>query len=62
MSFKESPTEFQMIDVLLIEADSAQPRQNIDPASLKGLANSIQMKGLIHFLVLHRANAASRPP
>lgn len=60
MSFKESPSQFQMIDVSLIEADGAPARQHIDEASLKGLANSIQMKGLIHPLVVQPANAAGR--
>jgi ParB family transcriptional regulator, chromosome partitioning protein len=60
MSFKESPSQFQMIDVSLIEADDAPARQNIDEASLKGLANSIQQKGLIHPLVVLPANAAGR--
>ena len=60
MSFKESPLQFQMIDVSLIEADDASARQNIDEASLKGLANSIQQKGLIHPLVVLPANAAGR--
>lgn len=60
MAFKESPWQFQMIDVSLIEADSSPARQNIDEASLKGLANSIQQKGLIHPLVVLPANAAGR--
>ena len=60
MSFKESSSQFQMIDVSLIEADSSSARQNIDQASLKGLANSIQSKGLIHPLVVLPANAAGR--
>jgi ParB family chromosome partitioning protein len=60
MSFKESTTQFQMIDLSLIDADPAHPRQNIDEATLKGLANSIQMKGLIHPLLLQPANADGR--
>jgi ParB family chromosome partitioning protein len=60
MSFKENPSQFQMLDVSLIEANPAHARQNIDDASLKGLANSIQMKGLIHPLVVQPANAAGR--
>lgn len=60
MSFKESPSQFQMIDVSLIEAGRAPARQNIDEASLKGLANSIQQKGLIHPLVVLPADAAGR--
>lgn len=60
MSFKESPSQFQMIDVSLIDADRAQPRQHIDEASLKGLANSIQIIGLIHPLVVQPADAGGR--
>ena len=60
MSFKESPSQFQMIDVSLIDADRAQPRQHIDEASLKGLANSIQSIGLIHPLVVLPADADGR--
>jgi len=60
MSFKETPSQFQMIDVSLIEPDPAQARQHIDEAALKGLANSIRMKGLIHPLLVQPANAAGR--
>lgn len=60
MSFKESPSQFQMIDVSLIDADRAQPRQHIDEAGLKGLANSIQIIGLIHPLVVQPADASGR--
>ena len=49
-----------MIDVSLIDADRAQPRQHIDEASLKGLANSIQIIGLIHPLVVQPADAGGR--
>jgi ParB family chromosome partitioning protein len=60
MSFKESPSQFQMLDVSLIAANPAHARQTIDEASLKGLANSIQMKGLIHPLVVQPADATGR--
>ena len=60
MSFKETPSQFQMLDVSLIAANPAHARQNIDEASLKGLTNSIQMKGLIHPLVVQPANADGR--
>jgi ParB family chromosome partitioning protein len=60
MSFKETPSHFQMLDVSLIAVDPARARQNIDEASLKGLANSIQMKGLIHPLLVQPADAAGR--
>jgi ParB family chromosome partitioning protein len=60
MSFKESPSQFQMIDVSLIEPDPAQPRQHLDQDALKGLVNSIQMKGLIHPLLVQPADAGGR--
>lgn len=60
MTFKENHPQFQMIDVTLIEPDPANPRQHIDETALKGLANSIQKKGLIHPLVVQPAGTAGR--
>ncbi|BCB25925.1 hypothetical protein SKTS_08110 [Sulfurimicrobium lacus] len=60
MTFKESHTQFQMLDVTLIEPDPASPRQHIDASAIKALANSIRRKGLIHPLVVQPANAAGR--
>ncbi|MBS4095524.1 MAG: ParB/RepB/Spo0J family partition protein [Sulfuricella sp.] len=60
MSFKETQPQFQMIDVASVEPNPATPRQHIDEAALKGLANSIRQKGLIHPLVVQPANAAGR--
>lgn len=60
MTFKDSSSDFQIIDVALIEPDPQHPRQNIDESSLKGLANSIQKMGMIHPLVVRPANAAGR--
>lgn len=60
MTFKDSSSDFQIIDVALIEPDPQHPRQNIDESSLKGLANSIQKMGVIHPLVVRPANAAGR--
>lgn len=57
MSFKDSPPRFELIKLALIEADPAQARRHIDEASLKGLANSIQMKGLIHPVLVQPVNA-----
>lgn len=58
MAFKEAQTQFQMIDVTLIEADRASPRQRIDDTALKSLANSIRKMGVIHPLLVQPANAA----
>jgi ParB family chromosome partitioning protein len=60
MHFKESPAQFQMLDVSLIDPDPAQARQHIDQATLKDLANSIRIKGLIHPLVIQPANVDGR--
>lgn len=60
MAFKEIHPQLQMIDVTLIEPDPANPRQHIDETALKGLANSIRKKGLIHPLVVQPASAAGR--
>lgn len=60
MTFKDTQPQFQMIDVTLIEPDRASPRQQIDEAALKGLANSIRKAGLIHPLVVQPANASGR--
>lgn len=56
MSFKTTASQFQLIDVALIEPDPLQPRKLIDEATLKGLSNSIQSKGLIHPLLVQPAN------
>ncbi len=60
MTFKENPLHFQLLDVMSIEPDPDQARQHIDEASLKGLVNSIQMKGLIHPLLVQPANASGK--
>ncbi|NTV68986.1 MAG: ParB/RepB/Spo0J family partition protein [Azonexaceae bacterium] len=60
MTFKDSSSDFKIIDVALIEPDPQHPRQNIDESSLKGLANSIQKMGVIHPLVVRPGNAAGR--
>jgi ParB family chromosome partitioning protein len=60
MSFKETPAQFMMIDVSLIEPDANHPRKNVDETGLRSLANSIQMKGLIHPVVVRPADAAGK--
>ena len=60
MTFKDTAIQFQMLSVTEIEPDSAHPRQQIDEASLKGLANAITKKGLIHPLVVQPADSAGR--
>lgn len=60
MTFKENQPQFQTIDVTLIDPSPTNPRQHIDETTLKGLANSIQKKGLIHPLLVQPANASGR--
>lgn len=60
MSFKETAMQFKMIDLTSIDPAPAHPRQQIDDAGLKGLANSIRKLGLIHPLVVQPADPAGR--
>lgn len=60
MAFKETPSELKLIDIAHIEPDPAHARQHGDEAGLKGLANSIKSKGLIHPLVVQPADAQGR--
>ncbi|UCV17938.1 ParB/RepB/Spo0J family partition protein [Ferribacterium limneticum] len=60
MAFKDSSSDFQIVDIALIEADPQHARQNIDEGNLKGLANSIQKMGVIHPLLVRPANANGR--
>lgn len=57
MAFKDSSSDFQIVDIALIKPDPQHPRQNIDDGSLKGLANSIGKLGVIHPLVVRPATA-----
>jgi ParB family chromosome partitioning protein len=60
MTFKDNPIQFQVLDITLIVADPAHPRQHGDDASLKGLVNAIQKKGLIHPVLVQPADASGR--
>lgn len=60
MAFKDNSAEFKLIDIALIEPDPAHPRRHCDDVGLKGLANSIQSKGLIHPVLVRPADAAGR--
>ena len=60
MTFKDSASQFQLVELSMIDADAGHARQNIDESSLKGLANSIRKMGLIHPLVVRPADAAGR--
>ncbi len=60
MTFKTNEAQFLLLDIERIIPDPAHPRQNIDENSLRGLANSIEKKGLIHPLVVQPADAAGQ--
>lgn len=60
MTFKDSSSDFQIIDIGLIEPDPQHPRQNIDDANLKGLVNSIEKMGVIHPLIVRPAKTTGR--
>jgi len=60
MAFKDSSPQFQIIDIDLLAPDTKHVRRNIDDASLKNLANSIQRMGVIHPLVVQPADANGR--
>lgn len=60
MAFKETPSEFKLIDVTLIDPDPEAPRKHSDEAGLKGLVNAIKAKGLIQPLLVQPADASGR--
>jgi len=60
MTFKDSASQFQIVELSLIEADARHARQNIDESSLKGLVNSIRNIGVIHPIVVRPASSAGR--
>lgn len=60
MTFKDNPIQFQRLDIALIVPDPAHPRQHSDDATLKGLVNAIQKKGLIHPVLVQPADGAGR--
>ena len=60
MTFKDSSSDFKIIDIALVEPDPQHPRQNIDEGNLKALVNSIQKMGVIHPLLVRPAKADGR--
>ena len=59
MTFKDSTTDFQIIDLSRISPDPKHARQNIEESTLKGLTNSIQKMGVIHPLVIRPDNTGN---
>lgn len=60
MTFKDSSSHFQIVDVAMLQPDASHPRQNIEEGNLKGLVNSIEKMGLIHPLIVRPATADGR--
>lgn len=56
MTFKDSATTFQILDLAVIETDAGHARRNISEEQLKGLVNSIRKIGLIHPIVVRPAD------
>ena len=59
MTFKDSTTEFQIIDLARIAPDPKHPRKAIEESSLKALTNSIQKMGIIHPLIVRPDNSGN---
>lgn len=60
MAFKDSNAQLQIVDIALLVPDAKHVRRNIDDASVKSLANSIQRMGVIHPLVVQPVDANGR--
>ena len=52
MSFKDSTSQFEIVDISVIDPDPEHVRQNIPEDGLKGLTNAIQKVGIIHPIVV----------
>jgi ParB family transcriptional regulator, chromosome partitioning protein len=60
MTFKDSTSQFQIVDINTLQPDAGHVRKNIDEDSLKSLSNSIRKMGVIHPIVVRPADAAGR--
>lgn len=60
MAFKDTPPDFKLIDLALIDPDPEHPRKQVDTAGLKALVASIQAKGLIQPLIVQPAGDDGR--
>lgn len=60
MAFKDTPPDFKLIDLALIDPDPEHPRKQVDTAGLKALVASIQAKGLIQPLIVQPAGGDGR--
>jgi len=60
MAFKDTPIEFQWLEIDRITVDSRHVRQHLDDTALQGLVNAIRQKGMIHPLVVQPAGPDGR--
>lgn len=60
MSFRNSSSEFRIIDIASIDSDPGHPRQTLDETGLKGLSNAIAKMGVIHPLIVRPGTVAGR--
>ncbi len=60
MAFKDTPIEFQWLDIDRIAVDPRHVRQHLDDTALQGLVNAIRQKGMIHPLVVQPAGPDGR--
>lgn len=56
MAFKDSTSEFAILDITLIDPDPSHVRQNFNEEALKGLSSAIRKLGLIHPVVVRPTN------
>jgi len=55
MAFKDSTSQFVIMDLELIDPDPSHVRQNINEEALRGLSSTIQKLGVIHPLLVRPA-------
>lgn len=60
MPFKDSSSQFQIVDLALLDPDAKHVRQSFNEDALKGLVNSIQKIGLIHPIIVRAAPTGER--
>lgn len=52
MTFKDSTTHFQIVDLSIIDPDPKHARQSVNEETLKGLTNAVQKLGIIHPIIV----------
>lgn len=52
MAFKDSQSQFEIVDLSLIDPDPKHVRQNVNEDALSGLTNAVRKLGVIHPLIV----------